>query len=92
MPRVNGYHYHSKKDIWFKQHPDKTATVCGFDEVERGYKPVVVRVRTDGWNLAKGLIPLASMTVVDQKGFETQTSKKDTREVLREWMDKNDEL
>ena len=92
MPRVNGFKFIEKKDIWIKQHPDNTATVCGFDDVEKGYKPTIVRVRTDNWNLAKGLIPLTSMDIIDMEVMDTVGSKKDARSKIRSWIKKNDRL
>lgn len=90
MPRVNGYRYNEKRDVWFKIHEeDQTATVCGFDEMEDGYLPTVTLVDASNKSVIKGLLPLMDITVINAEVFDTVSSKSDAREVLRDWMKKN---
>ena len=90
MPRVNGYKYNEKRDVWFKIHEEENlATVCGYDELQNGYLPVVTLVDTSGKSVIKGLIPLMKMDVLDAKSFDTVSSKSDAKNVLRSWMKEN---
>lgn len=90
MPRVNGYKYNQKRDVWFKVHEDENlATVCGYDEMEDGYLPVVTLVDTSRKSIVKGLMPLMEMRVLNARSFDTTSSKSDAKDVLRNWMKEN---